>query len=499
MRKLSMYLIALVLSFSVILPVQAAPVSWDVTGTGTNPYTLTFTGEGLVDLESETTLVFEGEVTGKNIDIAKTPVVTFTAETAPTINIVAVDQSKNILVEFGRVVTEEPAAEEPTAEEPVTEEPTTEEPQVDPATEEPVTEEPTKEEPTKEEPTKEEPTKEKPVKATTGTISGTVWYDENMDGIRQSGELLLDDIPVLLLNHDEDVVDEVYTKEGRYTFSNLKPGEYDVEMDGFDMGYYYNSPQNVGDDRLIDSDLDEEDGYLYLMLKAGQTVEIDAGLYGGEEEEDFSNLLLVTNFFDADANQRPGYTEAGVPATYTVTDTITGKDVYKETVGANEAMMIELEPGTYSVKTEVKSGYLVKAMHHLDLDALLDFEDFSGAITKADMKAMAEDQGEELDEEFPELEEFMKLFKRKPVEATFTMTEDTLGFFLAAEVVRAEPVEQAKPTSVKAKTEQTPDVTRSAKMSGTLPQAGEETPFPFAATGAALAVVGLWFLLRQNG
>ena len=320
-----------------------------------------------------------------------------------------------------------------------------------------------------------------------------------MDGIRQSGELLLDDIPVLLLNHDEDVVDEVYTKEGRYTFSNLKPGEYDVEMDGFDMGYYYNSPQNVGDDRLIDSDLDEEDGYLYLMLKAGQTVEIDAGLYGGEEEEDFSNLLLVTNFFDADANQRPGYTEAGVPATYTVTDTITGEDVYKETVGANEAMMIELEPGTYSVKTEVKSGYLVKAMHHLDLDALLDFEDFSGAITKADMKAMAEDKGEELDEEFPELEEFMKLFKRKPVEATFTMTEDTLGFFLAAEVVRAEPVEQAKPTPVKAKTEQATDVTRSTKMSGTLPQAGEETPFPFAATGAGLAVVGLWFLLRRNG
>ncbi|WP_214846293.1 SdrD B-like domain-containing protein [Exiguobacterium sp. S90] len=494
MRKLSMSLIALVLSFSVILPVQAAPVSWDVTGTGTNPYTLTFTGEGLVDLESETTLVFEGEVTGKNIDIAKTPVVTFTAETAPTINIVAVDQSKNILVEFGRVVTEEPAAEKPTAEEPVTEEPTTEESQVDPATEEPATEEPVTEEPTK-----EEPTKEKPVKATTGTISGTVWYDENMDGIRQSGELLLDDIPVLLLNHDEDVVDEVYTKEGRYTFSNLKPGEYDVEMDGFDMGYYYNSPQNVGDDRLIDSDLDEEDGYLYLRLKAGQTAEIDAGLYGAEEEEDFSNLLLVTNFFDADANQRPGYTETGVPATYTVTDTITGEDVYKETVGANEAMMIELEPGTYSVKTEVKSGYLVKAMHHLDLDTLLDFEDFSGAITKADMKAMAEDQGEELDEEFPELEEFMKLFKRKPVEATFTMTEDTLGFFLAAEVVRAESVEQAKPTPVKAKTEQTTDVTRSTKMSGTLPQAGEETPFPFAATGAGLAVVGLWFLLRRNG
>ena len=155
---------------------------------------MTFEGTGIVDITSETALVFEDGVTGEDVNIEETPVVTFTAEAAPVVKVVSADGQRTILVEFGKVVTpDEPTTEEPTPETPVKE---------DPATDEPVTEEPTPEEPVTEEPVKEEPTTDEPetgddatptpVEApTTATIEGTIWFDENEDGIRQEKETCL--------------------------------------------------------------------------------------------------------------------------------------------------------------------------------------------------------------------------------------------------------------------------------------------------------------------
>ncbi|HBQ77353.1 MAG TPA: cell wall anchor protein, partial [Exiguobacterium sp.] len=288
MKKLSLLLMALVVAFGLKLPVYAETVEWDVTGTGTGPYTLTFEGTGIVDITSETALVFEDGVTGEDVNIEETPVVTFTAEAAPVVKVVSADGQRTILVEFGKVVTpDEPTTEEPTPETPVTEEPVKE----DPATEEPVTEEPTPEEPVTEEPVKEEPTTDEPetgddatptpVEAPTkATIEGTIWFDENEDGIRQEKETRLDDVVVYLMDRNEDVIDEAYTKNGLYSFKDLKPGTYEVEVDGYDMGYYFYSEQNVGDDRTIDSDVDEDMGMKKVRLVAGQTEVIDAGIYG---------------------------------------------------------------------------------------------------------------------------------------------------------------------------------------------------------------------------
>ncbi|MCT4781580.1 MULTISPECIES: SdrD B-like domain-containing protein [Exiguobacterium] len=491
MRKIGMYILACLLVFGVITPVQAeTALSWDVKGAGTNPYTLTFTGEGVVNLESETELVFENGVTGQDIDITKTPSVTFTAETAPVVKIIAADQTKTILIEFGREVKEEPTPEKPPAEEPVKE---------DPPAEEPVEEEPIKEEPVTEEP---KPETEQPV-AMTGTINGIIWYDENEDGIRQDKETRISDVPVYLLNMDYDVVDEAYTKDGLYSFKDLKPGTYYVEVYGMDIGYYYTSPKHQGTDPTIDSDLNDED-LARVKLKAGDNVQIDAGLYGQDEEEmDFANLLLVTNFFDANADKIPGYSEQTIPATYTVTDAITGKDVYTEKIGKNDALMIEMTPGTYTVKTEVASGYTVEAMHHVSLDDLaMSFE-----LTKAEAKALAVGMADEDEEEFQEYDEFLKLFKRKATTDSVTLTDETMGYFLLAEIAKVKPVAAPKPTPTKSsvKTVEAPATnvadqqTTNTTSNERLPQAGEDEPFPYAATGAVLAVVGLWLLLRRAG
>ncbi|AFS71552.1 SdrD B-like domain-containing protein [Exiguobacterium antarcticum] len=491
MRKIGMYILACLLVFGVITPAQAETAStWDVKGTGTNPYTLTFTGEGVVNLESETELVFADGLTGQAIDMTKTPTVTFTAETAPIVKIISEDQTKTVLIEFGREVKEEPAPEEPVTEEPPAEEPVKE----DPPAEEPVKEEPVKEEP--------KPETEQPV-ATTGTINGIIWYDENEDGIRQEKETRINDVPVYLLNKEYDVVEEVYTKDGLYSFNDLKPGTYYVEVYGMDIGYYYTSPKHQGTDPTIDSDLDDED-LARVKLKAGDIVQIDAGLYGQDEEEmDFANLLIVTNFLDANADKSPGYSEQTIPATYTVTDAITGKDVYTEKIGKDDALMIEMTPGTYTIKTEVAAGYTVEAMHHVSLDDLA----ISFKLTKAEAKALAVGMADEDEEEFPEYDEFLKLFKRKAATDSVTLTDETMGYVLLAEIAKVKPVAVPKPTPTKSsvKTVEAPETsvadqkTTNTTSNERLPQAGEDKPFPYAATGAGLAVVGLWLLLRRAG
>ncbi|WP_294748247.1 SdrD B-like domain-containing protein [uncultured Exiguobacterium sp.] len=519
MKKISLLLMALVVAFGWKLPVYAETVEWDVTGTGTGPYTLTFEGAGIVDITSETALVFEDGVTGQDVNIEETPVVTFTAETAPVVKVVSADGQRTVLVQFGKVVTpDDPTTDEPTTETPKTDEPVTE----DPATDEPVKEEPTPEEPVKEDPVKEEPTTEKPETGddatptpvetpTTATIEGTIWFDENEDGIRQEKETRLDDIVVYLMDRNEDVIDEAYTKNGAYSFKNLKPGTYEVEVDGYDMGYYFYSEQNVGDDRTIDSDVDEDMGTKKVRLVAGQTEVIDAGLYGDEELDGMlEHWLAVGNFLDTNGNQKPDYDEGTIPATYTVTDAITGKDVYQEKVAKDDAMEIQLDPGTYTIKVEVAEGYTVKAMHHLDMDALMEdmdeemYEDYeSFAQPEKAMKLMASDEEALTPEEQEMIDELLQYLERKSPEAGVTIEEGSLGTILLAEIAKVEPVAKPTPTPTSTKTK-TPvkAVDAATKQSttalGTLPQAGEDKPFPYAATGAGLAVVGLWLLVRRG-
>lgn len=508
MKKLSLLLMALVVAFGLKLPVYAETVEWDVTGTGTGPYTLTFKGAGIVDITSETALIFEEGVTGKDVNIEETPVVTFTAETAPVVKVVSADGQRTVLVQFGKVVTpDEPTTDEPTTDEPVKEEPTPE----DPVKEDPVKEEPVKEEPTTDEPETGDDATPTPVETpTTATIEGTIWFDENEDGIRQEKETRLDDILVSLMNRNEDVIDEAYTKNGTYSFKNLKPGTYEVEVDGYDMGYYFYSEQNVGDDRTIDSDVDEDMGTKKVRLVAGQTEVIDAGLYGDEELDGmFEHWLAVVNFLDANGNQKPDYDEETVPATYTVTDAITGKDVYQEKISKDDLMMIQLDPGTYTVKTEVAEGYTIKAMHHLDMDALMEdmdeemYEDYESFAQQAKaMKLMASDEEALAPEEQEMVDELLKYFERKSPEAGVTIEDDSFGTILLAEIAKVEPVAKPTPTPTSTKTPvkavdaATKQSTTSA--TGTLPQAGEDKPFPYAATGAGLAIVGLWLLVRRG-
>ena len=63
------------------------------------------------------------------------------------------------------------------------------------------------------------------------TIMGQVWYDVNLDGVKDSGEPMAGAITVRLLDDADNLVANVQTDfDGNYSFTDLHPGNYLVEF-----------------------------------------------------------------------------------------------------------------------------------------------------------------------------------------------------------------------------------------------------------------------------
>ena len=68
-------------------------------------------------------------------------------------------------------------------------------------------------------------------------LCGTVWHDQNNDGIQQSGEETIANVTIQLFDADGNIVAETVTDaDGNYCFKNLIPGTYcvhEIQPDGF--------------------------------------------------------------------------------------------------------------------------------------------------------------------------------------------------------------------------------------------------------------------------
>ena len=66
-----------------------------------------------------------------------------------------------------------------------------------------------------------------------GTLTGTIWVDQNGDGVRQEGESPLSGVEVQLMNGaGRVIVTSAETDEnGRFTFEKMAPGSYKLRVD----------------------------------------------------------------------------------------------------------------------------------------------------------------------------------------------------------------------------------------------------------------------------
>ena len=117
---------------------------------------------------------------------------------------------------------------------------------------------------------------------TMASLTGTVWWDENLNGIQDENAKGIKGIRVHLYKNGTDTGEMVLTETegvGSYKFENLEPdANYTIKVD-LPKNYPDFTLQNKGDDNTKDSDIVNWPWRSEtLYLKAGDTGVLDAGL-----------------------------------------------------------------------------------------------------------------------------------------------------------------------------------------------------------------------------
>lgn len=110
-------------------------------------------------------------------------------------------------------------------------------------------------------------------------VLGRVWNDINRDGIRTANESAKDDAQVLLLDINQQIMHAYTTNHaGMYALATANDGSYYVQVQQIE-GLIF-SPKNVGADRKVDYDVDENGTSDPIYMDATfELKHIDAGMF----------------------------------------------------------------------------------------------------------------------------------------------------------------------------------------------------------------------------
>ncbi len=181
------------------------------------------------------------------------------------------------------------------------------------------------------------------------SIGDLVFLDGNDDGIQDSGEPGAPDITVELLDGAGTVIGTVQTaSDGTYSFGGLNPGSYRVRVPG--AGRIF-SPQDVGADDTIDSDVDASGITDPIVVISGQADDsVDIGLPVGS----IGDLVWLDNVGDGELDG----SETGIDGV--TVELIQGGSVIATTTTAGGGFYLFdlLLPGDYQVQVTAPVGYV---------------------------------------------------------------------------------------------------------------------------------------------
>jgi hypothetical protein len=185
--------------------------------------------------------------------------------------------------------------------------------------------------------------------APAATISGRVWLDSDADGVQDGGELGIAGVTVALQLADGSTLATVTTDAaGAYSFT-VEAGSYRVS---FSRGSYLVSPQDVGSNDAVDSDVNASGLSGTFTASGGAAVTVDCGLY---------QLASVSGvvWFDGDEDGQREAGEAGLSGATVTLKTAAGATVSTATTPAGGAYSFtNLLPGSYKIAVSGVTGYV---------------------------------------------------------------------------------------------------------------------------------------------
>lgn len=203
------------------------------------------------------------------------------------------------------------------------------------------------------------------IKVRKATVGDFVWFDKNLNGVQDKGEDPVPNFKVTLTGTDiygRDVAVETTTRDdGKYLFSGVTPGNYQVAFDpaSIPAGYRF-APKHQGDDRDADSDGDPATGVTtkFTLAPEQNYLRVDQGLQ-----------LLLSSIGDRvwiDKNYN-GVQDTGEEPAAKVRVMLTGTDVYgnavtreTETDTNGNYLFAGVAPGKYVVtfdRSTLPAGY----------------------------------------------------------------------------------------------------------------------------------------------
>jgi hypothetical protein len=181
-------------------------------------------------------------------------------------------------------------------------------------------------------------------------IGDFVWEDLNANGLQDTGEPGLANVPVILYNCNGISLDTINTQSnGSYLFDNLVPGNYKIGI--IKPSGYIVTSANSGND-LLDSDLNP-DGYTVCeFLESGEiNLTYDIGLYRSAKIGD-------KVWHDKNGNGIQDQNEPGVQGVQVDLETCGGAFITSKQTNANGNYIFDdLVPGNYRIRFYLPVDY----------------------------------------------------------------------------------------------------------------------------------------------
>ena len=119
--------------------------------------------------------------------------------------------------------------------------------------------------------------------AAKGSVGDRVWYDDNHNGLQESGETGVENVAITLYDKSGTEIGTTLTDtQGAYSFEDIEPGEYYLKFDPSSLPESYRfTKQDEGSDESRDSDVNPQDGKTgsFVLHVGEKRTTLDAGIF----------------------------------------------------------------------------------------------------------------------------------------------------------------------------------------------------------------------------